>query len=129
LVAEKATDAAVVRLGHGARRGCVLDTPLPGRDAPPRSEKLEERCLAAVRDEMALRLGDLVFRRMDRSHRGALCTTEVQLCADVMARELGWSARKRQSELDALQRDRWWRPADPPPQTRQGSPSLRVVQT
>jgi glycerol-3-phosphate dehydrogenase len=57
------------------------------------------RCLYALREEMAVRLHDLVFRRMNRTHFEPLSDRDLGWCADAMAKELGWSHEKKEAEL------------------------------
>jgi len=75
---------------------------------------LRARCRYAIRMEQARRLGDLVFRRLDLSHRGHLDAATLRDCAETMGAELGWSAARVASELAAVQRERLWRPAPGP---------------
>jgi glycerol-3-phosphate dehydrogenase len=60
-------------------------------------------CLHAVREEMAVTLKDLVFLRTNLAARGRLPDDYLSSCADMMQAELGWSMRRRQSELEAAQ--------------------------
>jgi glycerol-3-phosphate dehydrogenase len=60
--------------------------------------------VAAIRDEMALRLGDIVIRRTglgDRGHPGA---DAIAGCARVAALELGWDAARVAQEVADLER-------------------------
>ena len=57
----------------------------------------------AVRNEMAVRLGDVVLRRTDLgtvSHPGRAA---LRVCAELMARELGWDAERVERELYAVE--------------------------
>jgi glycerol-3-phosphate dehydrogenase len=56
-------------------------------------------CQHAVRAEMAVRLADVIFRRTDLAARGALTEADLQWCADMMSRELGWTAAHKEWEL------------------------------
>ncbi len=57
----------------------------------------------AIRSEMALTLRDIVMRRTElgtAGHPGALA---LQQCADIAARELGWSEAERDRELNEVE--------------------------
>lgn len=60
-------------------------------------------CRRMVRDNMAIRLTDLIFRRTDWSARGLLTQDTLNWCADMMSEELGWTPARRQDELRRLQ--------------------------
>ena len=64
---------------------------------------LKAEIVHAVREEMALELGDVAFRRTDLATGGdpgggALCA-----CADLMAREHSWSPAETQRQLEVVQ--------------------------
>jgi glycerol-3-phosphate dehydrogenase len=63
---------------------------------------LSAEVVHAVRDEMALKLGDVVLRRTDLGAGAYPGDEAVRRCADLMASELGWSPDRRQSEIDEL---------------------------
>jgi glycerol-3-phosphate dehydrogenase len=56
-------------------------------------------CLYSVREEMAVRLKDLIFLRTNLAARGRLTGGCLSSCADMMQAELGWSAGRKRSEL------------------------------
>ncbi|MCC2662106.1 MAG: glycerol-3-phosphate dehydrogenase [Geminicoccaceae bacterium] len=60
-------------------------------------------CLHAVREEMAVSLKDLVFLRTNLAARGRLPEGFLSSCADMMQAELGWSMRRKESEVAAAQ--------------------------
>lgn len=71
-------------------------------------------CRQMVRDRMAMRLTDLIFRRTDWSARGLLTQDTLNWCADMMSEELGWTTARRQDELNRLQAEgerHFFRPA------------------
>jgi len=82
------------------------------------------RCRHAVREELALRLGDLVFRRLHTSHLGRLDNAQLRWCAGMMASELGWDAQRTEAELDSVRQDRWWRPGGECASTEAAAPAL-----
>jgi glycerol-3-phosphate dehydrogenase len=67
-----------------------------------RSKVTKAEVVAAVRDEMALKLGDVVFRRTDLGTAGDIDEGELQCCAQLMAGELGWSESRRTGEIDEV---------------------------
>ena len=54
----------------------------------------------AVRDEMAKKLSDLVFRRTWLGNTANIGPAHLRTCAAVMAHELGWHSIKAQKELE-----------------------------
>lgn len=75
---------------------------------------LRARCRHGVREELALRLPDLVFRRLNLSHRGLLNEATLRWCATMMAGELGWDKQRMEAELRTTREARWWRLAQAP---------------
>jgi glycerol-3-phosphate dehydrogenase len=57
----------------------------------------------AVREEMAAKLADCVFRRTDLGTAGDPGTSALRTCAELMAGELGWSREQLGSELAEVQ--------------------------
>ena len=53
----------------------------------------------AVRNEMALNLGDVVFRRVDIGSAGMPDEDTLRACAKLMARELSWDKAKIEKEI------------------------------
>lgn len=58
----------------------------------------------AIKREMAVTLDDIVLRRTDLGTAGKPCDATLEACADLAARDLGWTAEKRISEMEALVR-------------------------
>jgi glycerol-3-phosphate dehydrogenase len=56
----------------------------------------------AVREEMAEKLADVVFRRTDLGTGGHPGYEALRACADLMASEKGWSEDRTQNELDEV---------------------------
>jgi glycerol-3-phosphate dehydrogenase len=57
----------------------------------------------AIREEMALRLSDIISRRTGFGSAGCPSKQRLETVADIAARELGWSLRQKSDELtDAL---------------------------
>jgi glycerol-3-phosphate dehydrogenase len=74
---------------HGAGWQAVLA--LAGGPSPSPSAILAGRVRHAVRHEMAMRLDDLLVRRLDEVATGRLNRERLGAAAEVMAAELGWS--------------------------------------
>jgi glycerol-3-phosphate dehydrogenase len=55
-----------------------------------------------IREEMAMRLSDILLRRTDLGSAGNPGDETVQYCADVMAKELGWNSSRKKEEMDAI---------------------------
>ena len=103
LVAEKVVDLALARLGRTAEPCRTALEPLPGaRTMTPAAETLPARVRRVVREEMALRLDDVLLRRLGLAAEGRLGEAEIAVTAMVMAEELGWSASRRAREQEAL---------------------------
>ena len=72
-----------------------------GRRVEPARPTIRAMVRYAAREEMALRLPDVLFRRTGLGtigHPGEDCLRE---CAAIMAAELGWDARRVEEEIAA----------------------------
>jgi glycerol-3-phosphate dehydrogenase len=98
--AEEAIDLVLRRLGRPPVACRSGDTPLAA--AAPLPGTLDAQARSAVRDEMALHLGDAVLRRLDLGTAGPPPAEAVAEVAAAMAAELGWSEERRQAETRAL---------------------------
>lgn len=81
------------------------------RDSMP-ATKAEVR--HAVREEMAIRLADVVRRRTELGPYENPGDSTLVMCAEIMAAELGWSEARRQRELDDVRTSysqQFWRNA------------------
>ena len=58
----------------------------------------------AVREEMAVKLGDVVFRRTDIGTGECPGSTVIEDCARIMAEELGWDSERIRMELEEVTR-------------------------
>jgi glycerol-3-phosphate dehydrogenase len=58
----------------------------------------------AIREEMAVRLADVVFRRTDLATGGHPGPAALQEAATLAARELGWDERRRRDEIAEVER-------------------------
>ena len=90
---------------HGSAAGDVLAlaeaTPELARTLPG-SQVLAAEVIHAVRQEMALTLGDVALRRTDLATAGAPPSEALYEAASLMAGELGWSRSRTLSEVARL---------------------------
>jgi glycerol-3-phosphate dehydrogenase len=63
------------------------------------STVLKAEVIHAVREEMAQKLADVIFRRTDIGTDGYPGEEALNTCAELIAEELGWDDEKTQSEL------------------------------
>ncbi len=63
------------------------------------TEVLRAEVRHGVRNEMAIKLSDVVLRRTELGTAGHPGHEALAACADCMAQELGWSVQKRQEEI------------------------------
>jgi glycerol-3-phosphate dehydrogenase len=106
-VAERAVDLALNMLGRRAACG-TADTPLDHGTFPADSgaaHRIPSRgaILHAIRDEMALRLGDVVLRRTPMGVIGCPPREDLEAVTGVMAEELGWNSARRDEEIERVQ--------------------------
>jgi len=90
---------------HGSRYAPVLDAYArdPGRLGPlGAAHTLGAEVQHAVREEMAQTLADVVFRRTDLGGAGSPGDAALAGAAQLMGVELGWSAARRQKELEEV---------------------------
>lgn len=69
------------------------------------SNVIKAEVVHAVRQEMAQKLGDVVFRRTDLGTGGHPGKDVLLDCANIMARELGWSQTRLQKELGEVENE------------------------
>lgn len=69
------------------------------------SSVIEAEVVHAVREEMAEKLGDVVFRRTDLGTAGYPGEEAIRSCAALMASELGWSEDRVRVEIDEVKRE------------------------
>jgi glycerol-3-phosphate dehydrogenase len=85
------------------RYGTAFERVLNVRARPDEQKSLRDIfqccCLYSVREEMAVRLQDLIFLRSNLAARGALLDDSLSWCADMMEVELGWSPGRKRAEL------------------------------
>ncbi len=97
-----------LRRTYGSKYHLVLE--YLGADASgalPLSEGSPHICaevLHAIRREMALRLEDVIFRRIDLGTHGYPGRDAIESCAAIMARELGWSMHRCREEVERVEK-------------------------
>jgi glycerol-3-phosphate dehydrogenase len=64
-----------------------------------KSTVLKAEVVHAVREEMAEKIGDVVFRRTDLGTGGHPGEEALQACARLMASELGWDGNRVREEI------------------------------
>jgi glycerol-3-phosphate dehydrogenase len=74
----------------------------------PELRLLRAQVRYAVREEMAHRLGDVVFRRTSLGSAGHPGSAALQAAAEEMGRELGWEAARLQKELAEVEAAYRW---------------------
>ena len=93
---------------YGTGYGVILDLvrvqPAAAALLSGSSEVIAAEVLHAARAEAALHLTDVVLNRTDLGSQGHPGRAALAACADLMARELGWPAARRASELAAAER-------------------------
>jgi glycerol-3-phosphate dehydrogenase len=74
--------------------------PTLGEVISPDAPVLKAEVLHACRDEMAMKLADVVFRRTELGRYGNLTDKDLHSCANIMAKELGWDRGRIQREVE-----------------------------
>jgi glycerol-3-phosphate dehydrogenase len=77
---------------------CPVTAPLP----PSEDAVMRAQVRYAVREEMAQRLSDVIFRRTELGTAGIPGDDVLRVCADVMQAELGWSATRVEQECQLV---------------------------
>jgi glycerol-3-phosphate dehydrogenase len=102
-------EASLRRLAHNHGAACrdvlawLRADPTAAGLVPGSPDVIKAEVINAVRREMAMTLGDVVFRRTDlgsAGHPGEPCLSAT---AAIVARELGWSGERTASELADVQ--------------------------
>lgn len=83
-------------VAYGASDGRLLEPLGPG------SVVTGAEVVHAVRREMALKLSDVIYRRTELGSAGRPPAEAVERCAQIMAKEAGWSRRQRDCELSEV---------------------------
>lgn len=103
------SEADIRRLvySYGSAYQQVLQTHLSEQE-PPSLAVTKAEVLYSIREEMAHRLSDVVFRRTEIGSAGSPSHDQLRYCAEVMAAELGWSPDTLNQELNAVERTFAW---------------------
>jgi glycerol-3-phosphate dehydrogenase len=67
---------------------------------PGSSEVLLAEVIHAVRDEMAVKLSDVILRRTDLGSSAHPGKDSLKACAEIMAKELGWNPSRMKTEIE-----------------------------
>jgi glycerol-3-phosphate dehydrogenase len=68
------------------------------------STVIKAEVIHAIREEMALRLADVVFRRTDLGTAGHPGSAALMTCAELMGSELGWDQTRLRIEINEVER-------------------------
>ena len=105
-VAERAVDRVFTVLGRSSPpcRTAEVRLPAAGAAGPLERRALTsgEEILQAVRNEMAIKLTDIVFRRTGLGAAPGPDRTAVEAAARVAGRELGWDPGYEQAEIESV---------------------------
>lgn len=98
-VAQRVVDVVLASMGLGPR-ACLTDrSPLVGAELSQNGQpSLEQRILRAVRDEMAMTLSDVVYRRTALGDPPGPERDTLRLAARIAGDELAWDDRRRLEE-------------------------------
>jgi glycerol-3-phosphate dehydrogenase len=107
LVVEQAIDRVFVSLGRAIPPCRTAELQLDEATVPPQVTQTlsEEEILRAVRQEMAVKLSDLVFRRTRLGAATKLQRGAVEAAARTFAAESGWDERRVAEEVEAVMRE------------------------
>jgi glycerol-3-phosphate dehydrogenase len=98
-VAQEVVDQVLASMGLQRRACRTAQTPLVGGEVGPAAgSPLTERMLHAVREEMAVTLSDVVYRRTELGEPPGPDRAAVGLAARVVGDALGWEQERRVAE-------------------------------
>jgi glycerol-3-phosphate dehydrogenase len=94
-------------LNYGTEVEKVLQSACPKKHTDPPAiegsfDIIKGETLFAVREEMAQKLSDVIFRRTDRGTAGPLPELDLIKISQLMADEMSWSEVQRKSEIEDL---------------------------
>jgi glycerol-3-phosphate dehydrogenase len=90
---------------HGSNSPAILELARAfdrGYETLTGTNVLRAEVCNAVRNEMAVNLGDVVFRRTDLATGGNPGMQALHECADIVAAELCWDESQRSKELSSV---------------------------
>jgi glycerol-3-phosphate dehydrogenase len=98
-VAQEVVDAVLSSMGLRRRACRTAETPLVGAELSPDGQApLAQRILRAARDEMAVTLNDVVYRRTELGDPPGPDRQAVELAARIAGEALGWDEARRVRE-------------------------------
>lgn len=98
-VAQDAVDLVLSSMGLRPRRCLTAETPLAGAGLTSAGEaSLSQRILHAAREEMAVTLGDVVYRRTELGDPPGPDPEAVKLAGRIVGDALGWDEARRDAE-------------------------------
>lgn len=105
-VAQGVVDGMLTSLDLRPRACRTAETPLVGAElSPGERPPLAQRVLHAVREEMAMTLGDVVYRRTELGDPPGPNPGDVGLAARVAGDALGWDPQRRTAEEASVLRE------------------------
>ena len=104
-VAQDVVDGMLASMGLRQRACRTATTPLVGAELSQKERpSLAQRVLQAVREEMAMTLEDVVYRRTELGDPPGPDRDAVGLAARIAGDELGWDEQRRAAERDLVLR-------------------------
>jgi glycerol-3-phosphate dehydrogenase len=101
-VAQNVVDVVLASMGLRPR-ACRTDrTPLVGAEISPSGPSLEQRIRHAVRDEMAMTLSDVVYRRTELGDPPGPDRDALRAAARIAGDELAWDDQRRLAEESSV---------------------------
>jgi len=97
VVAQRVVDLALKRLGRPPRAQRAAALASVSAEAVPQA--FQERVSRGVKEEMAVRLSDVIFRCTDLAERGRLSEEQLISAAAILERQLGWPPERTAREL------------------------------
>ena len=100
-VAERTVTLAARKLGKSIRPSTSASVPLPGSINQPAANTngYDASVQNAVRNEMAMTLSDVIYRRTDIGGKGAPDNSLLKTIAELTAKELGWNSEQTEREI------------------------------
>jgi glycerol-3-phosphate dehydrogenase len=80
----------------------IAEQPALGKRVDENLPVIQAEVVYAVRQEMAHTLGDIICRRTELGAAGLPALSVLQVCSDLIGRELGWDNARRSSEIETL---------------------------
>lgn len=103
VLAEKAIRHLIHNYGSSYRHVVAHSAPEELAPVANNSDVMKAEILHGIRDEMAMKLSDVVLRRTELGSAGYPGKEAVTVCAQLMAKELGWSKARQQTEIKEVE--------------------------